>query len=303
MLEVSVIIPTYNRSQSLHEVIGSYLSQASVREIIIVDDGSTEDYESVIREANLEAAKRGIKLVYLRNAKRQGAPAARNLGVQVATGDLILFSDDDVFLDESFLQIGIAKLIHLNADIIGGRIQPVGSVLDVSSAQMEDIPLGRVFDPLTVRGNWSVKTPRDLEVPFVSAVSLWRRWPFDKGVRFDEGYGGNGYREETSAQISAAKLGAIIVFSSDLVAWHIGRKSGGQWRGGRLWWYYWAVRNNLRFLLKEYSFLRAKHRIAYPLLVVFIAFCIRQLAIFIPANFKTVLKRFIGSLLAGRNAS
>jgi hypothetical protein len=85
MPKVSVIIPTYNRSALLQETIDSVLRQTFNNfEVIVVDDGSTDDTSVVVK---------GIKddrVLYFH--KPNGGPAsARNLGLSKAKGDYISF--------------------------------------------------------------------------------------------------------------------------------------------------------------------------------------------------------------------
>lgn len=225
----------------------------------------------------------------IRIDSRKGAAAARNVGIENSSGDFLLFSDDDILLCDDFVERAVQKLAELSADILGGRVIPP------ERARANE--RRRVFNWLTLRGYFDVDTGEAVELPFVSAVALWRRWIFESGVRFDEGYRGNGYREETSAQIFASRLGARIVYSPDLLAWHLRPKGrSGQWRGSRLWWYFWAVRNNYRFLKKEYGFLRDKWRLYYPWWVSWAAFCFSQLTVFVPDRLKWIIQKLTVSI-------
>ena len=86
--EVSVIIPTFNRAEYLGESIDSVLAQEGPSfEVIIVDDGSTDDTPSVL-------APYGSRVQVLRQPNR-GIAAARNAGVTAARGDFIAFHDSD----------------------------------------------------------------------------------------------------------------------------------------------------------------------------------------------------------------
>jgi len=85
---VSVVVPVFNRTCWLPESLGSIMRQAVPGlEIIVVDDGSTEEIESVVR-AHCPAAD------YFRQANR-GPAAARNAGVARARGTYVAFLDDD----------------------------------------------------------------------------------------------------------------------------------------------------------------------------------------------------------------
>jgi O-antigen biosynthesis protein len=87
-VRVSVIIPTYNRSDTLQKCLAAVQTQTySDYEIIVVDDGSTDG------TANMIAAE-FPNVHYLYQANR-GPAAARNQGIAAATGDIIAFTDDD----------------------------------------------------------------------------------------------------------------------------------------------------------------------------------------------------------------
>jgi glycosyltransferase involved in cell wall biosynthesis len=86
---VSVIIPTYNRSRYLREAVESVLSQAGVHEveIIVVDDGSTDDTPAVMKDY-------GDRLHYVAKA-HGGVSSARNEGIRHAKGEWLAFLDSD----------------------------------------------------------------------------------------------------------------------------------------------------------------------------------------------------------------
>lgn len=89
-MTVSVILPTYNRSVSLVAAINSVLLQSHRDlEVIVVDDGSTEDI------AGLVAAFNDGRLRYVAHPQNRGAAAARNTGLDHAKGEFIAFQDSD----------------------------------------------------------------------------------------------------------------------------------------------------------------------------------------------------------------
>ena len=95
---VSVIIPTYNRAERVSAAVKSVMAQTpSELEIIIVDDGSTDGTEKVIRPFVEES---GGRISDFRQDNR-GVSAARNKGIAMARGDWIAFLDsDDVWIPE-----------------------------------------------------------------------------------------------------------------------------------------------------------------------------------------------------------
>jgi GT2 family glycosyltransferase len=87
-LSVSTVIPTFNRAHLIARAVDSALAQhAPGDEILIVDDGSTDDTARVV-------SRYGSAVRYIRTPNR-GAGAARNRGIQEARGDLVAFLDSD----------------------------------------------------------------------------------------------------------------------------------------------------------------------------------------------------------------
>jgi hypothetical protein len=85
---ISVIVPTYNRRRCLGRAIRSALAQARPNdEIIVIDDGSTDGSDEVVREFG-----DAIRYYYVRNG---GAGRARNIGLDLATKDFVAFLDSD----------------------------------------------------------------------------------------------------------------------------------------------------------------------------------------------------------------
>ncbi len=97
--KLSVIIPSYNRAGFLPEAIESLLSQTySVFEIIVVDDGSTDETKEVC------ASYPTVQYIYQSN---QGVSAARNTGMRVSKGEYLLFLDSDDRLLPKAVEIGV----------------------------------------------------------------------------------------------------------------------------------------------------------------------------------------------------
>jgi glycosyltransferase involved in cell wall biosynthesis len=102
---VTVIMPTYNRAATIERAIMSILNQ-SYRdfELIIVDDGSTDNTEEVV--ARIE----DDRIRYIKLEKNSGAPSARNRGVNESCGEFIVFEDSDDELLPDKLQEFVAEL-------------------------------------------------------------------------------------------------------------------------------------------------------------------------------------------------
>jgi glycosyltransferase involved in cell wall biosynthesis len=93
---VSVILPTFNRAATLRPAIDSVLNQSyRALELIVVDDASTDETEALVSSID------DARISYLRHNDNSGGSAARNSGLQAATGELLAFQDsDDLWLSE-----------------------------------------------------------------------------------------------------------------------------------------------------------------------------------------------------------
>ena len=115
--KVSVIIPVYNCELYLAEAIESVLAQTlAPEEIIVVDDGSTDDSGAI--------ARRFGPPVCCVSQPNSGAAAARNHGAELARGDFLSFLDaDDVWVQEKLtLQMACLKE-HSELDLVNGHIE------------------------------------------------------------------------------------------------------------------------------------------------------------------------------------
>jgi len=100
-VKISVVIPSYNYARYIARCINSVLKQAgSNYEVIIVDDGSTDDTKYIVNEIINNSPNIGIKYIFQAN---QGVSIARNTGIKNSSGEYIWFLDsDDTLLPKAF---------------------------------------------------------------------------------------------------------------------------------------------------------------------------------------------------------
>ena len=125
MLTLSLIVPTYNRSDLLMRALGSFLRQSlpSDRyEIIVVDNNSTDRTKAVVEEA---AARHPAHAVTYLFEQRQGLHHARNRGILMARSPVVVFGDDDIVAEERWLEsIEQEFLRNDRTGVAGGMILP-----------------------------------------------------------------------------------------------------------------------------------------------------------------------------------
>ena len=122
-VEVSVVIPTYNRSALMRNAVSSVLAQdfAGPFEIVIIDNNSQDDTAGVARA--LVAEHPGH--VHYVLEREQGNAHARNRGVQTARAGIIAFIDDDVIVESDWLTTLFQALAaHQDFSFVGGPVLP-----------------------------------------------------------------------------------------------------------------------------------------------------------------------------------
>jgi len=123
-IKVSIIICTYNRSKLLKETLQSVQNQdfqSDQYEIIVVDNNSTDDTKDVVAEmAKASPVSTGYVFEYM-----QGLSNARNAGINNSEGEIIVFTDDDVEAERSWLRELFAAFETPGVAAAGGPIRPI----------------------------------------------------------------------------------------------------------------------------------------------------------------------------------
>lgn len=125
-IRISVIIPTFNRCQSLKRCLDSLKDQTYHKlnyEVVVVDDGSTDGTESFLKRYG-----GGINFIFsYYRQENKGPAAARNLGIRNAVGDLIAFTDDDCFAATDWLEQLAKGFTEEKVAGVGGTVSPYTS--------------------------------------------------------------------------------------------------------------------------------------------------------------------------------
>ena len=113
---ISIIMPTYNRGYIIQKAIDSVLTQTYENwELIIVDDGSTDDTAKVV------ATNQDERIRYISYELNRGANHARNVGIAAAKGNYYAFLDSDNTYNRNSLKDRMECLMQYNADIVWSR--------------------------------------------------------------------------------------------------------------------------------------------------------------------------------------
>ncbi len=124
LIDVSVIVCTYNRARSLTRTLQCLKEQqlpASVKwEVVVVDNNSNDDTQAVVKEV-----QRSFASLRCEFEPSQGLSYARNRGIAVANGKILLFTDDDVCPERDWVNRIIEGMEYYACDACGGTIEPV----------------------------------------------------------------------------------------------------------------------------------------------------------------------------------
>ena len=113
IVNITIIIPVYNAGKYLQDCLGSVSNQTlSSIEIIVVNDGSTDNSINIIRDFQLQDHR--IKLI---DGPNKGVSNARNMGLTAATGDYIGFVDADDWIEPDMFERLLAAIINDETDL------------------------------------------------------------------------------------------------------------------------------------------------------------------------------------------
>ena len=175
--QISVVIPLYNKSNHILDALSSVFSQTSLPlEVIIVDDGSTDD--SLCKVKQLKSP-----LITLITQTNQGVSSARNVGVKAAVGDYIAFLDaDDLWLPFFLETIESLILSFPSASLYATSYQKFMSTTNSVDAKIKltiQSPSGFIMDDY-----FDVASHGDL--PFMISSCVVKRIDFNEIGGFPE---------------------------------------------------------------------------------------------------------------------
>lgn len=156
---LSVIIPVYNVEKYICECLLSVLEQnCNDVEIIIIDDGSTDSSFSLCKQIEEEFSNRNIKVIQQEN---KGLSVVRNIGMEIASGEYIMFLDSDDMLVQNSISILIEYIEQYNADVyLYDSIvkNETDETINETEFQRSNCVVSRVMSGVEYMANWYVQT-------------------------------------------------------------------------------------------------------------------------------------------------
>ncbi len=211
--KMSVVIATYNRAPTLQTCLDALAKQtmpAHEFEVIICDDGSTDDTEHMVAGRQLP-----FKCVFLRQ-QNLGPAAARNKGIRAAGGDYILFLDDDCFPEPESVERHYHALQSAGSPCaVLGSIRTLPEYVQSVFAAVADNSDLLLACPLMEDGHLY-----DYNSFFAGNISIARQALIDAGL-FDEDFTGSIWAaEDIELGYRLYQQGFSVFYSSSCSAWH-----------------------------------------------------------------------------------
>jgi glycosyltransferase involved in cell wall biosynthesis len=198
----SIVIPTYNRKPILEKCLRALEQQtySDGYEVVVVDDGSTDDTIPWLRQQ-----ADTFPHVRLLQQNHQGPAAARNLGVEQAAGDTIVFIDSDLVVTDTFLQSHAEALTQAQQKQKHNRLFTYGAVINTSNF---DAPTAEVYK-LT-----------DFSAAYFATgnVMIPRHWLIQAGL-FDTEFSLYGW-EDLELGVRLKNLGLKLVKVPEAIGYH-----------------------------------------------------------------------------------
>lgn len=212
-IKVSIIIPCRNEETYIRQCLDSIIRQSygfENIEVLVLDGCSEDNTPNIIKEYSDKYAQ----IKYILNKKRI-APAAMNLGIQNAAGDIIVRVDGHVYLENNYIELCIKKLQSSNAECVGGKIININS--DASS---EAISLA-MSSPFGV-GNALFRYTTNEQYVDTLAFGAYKKDVFKKIGYFDEELVRN---QDDELNYRLIKSGGKILLSPEIVSYYYTRSS------------------------------------------------------------------------------
>lgn len=240
-MKVSAIIPTFNRPAALRRTLATVFALKPLPyELFVIDQSDDADPELA---AFLRAAPAELRVHYVR--RHPDAQAARNYAAFASAGDILLFLDDDILLEENLVAAHLNNYRDPTVGAVGGfYLEPGEQATDVFPPHYRRKHTGWIYFP-----HGHLQRMDTGLLPSCNG-SIRRELLFRAGG-FDENYIRT-LLDDTDLSCRLKQIGVRVVHDPDARAFHLKEPAGGRRPGGtnqfviadsatwQIWWYFFA---------------------------------------------------------------
>ncbi|MBV9175284.1 MAG: glycosyltransferase [Chloroflexi bacterium] len=218
MIHVSIVVPTYNRRESLHRLLTALAEQTyptNAFEVIVIDDGSTDGTRDLLKSVRVPYSLGSFE------QEHHGPAEARNFGASRAAGDLVLFLDDDVVPCRELISVHVAT--HTAHGPLAVVIGPMSAPTDWQRSawvRWEEEKLEWQYEAMRA-GVW-----RATERQFYTANSSLSRDLFARAGGFDSTFK---RAEDVELGYRLRNVGAQFVFTPEADVLHYASRTFAAW--------------------------------------------------------------------------
>lgn len=176
-MKYSVIIPAYNAETTLRRCMDSIVFQLPDNsEVLLINDGSTDGTEDICRYYSEQFPE--VKLISKPNG---GVSSARNIGLDAAMGEYILFVDADDAIRSDYFSI-LDEALRCSPDMLLFKRQ----FMDKRESNTDSCARGKVYEDVNSSSRFLSKCLRRQELNLITTKAFKRRIVEEHGIRFDE---------------------------------------------------------------------------------------------------------------------
>jgi len=202
-MRFSIVIPTYNRKDLLRRCLAAAMSQDYPDyEVIVMDDGSTDGTGEMVQ-------REFPQVRYIRQEPNRGPAAARNRGIEAATGEIVAFTDDDCVAPPEWLKTHASYYADPSVGAVGGVQMPRNPNFFDKFEMAHYANVYTEFQRVTSLGHIGGLVTNNLSV---------RRELFEKAGHFDEAFL-TGSDPEFTRRV--AMVGYVLIHDPNLRVEHL----------------------------------------------------------------------------------
>jgi GT2 family glycosyltransferase len=212
-MNASIIIPTLNRQEILLDTLRSISKLKGDFEVLVVDQSDMAAQENFLKE--IDERIRVIRV------KEKSLPNARNIGAEEADGDILIYLDDDVVIqNENFADAHVRNFENRLVGAVAGRVRQPGEATPQK-------PIGGIRTPLLIVGGSFNYAKKQVVTGVIGCNFSIRRELVASLGGFDKGFVGSANLEESDMAIRVVGAGYEIVFEPEAYVDHLAWQKGG----------------------------------------------------------------------------